>query len=789
MSLITEIDILDESKDCFLTYANETLTDRAIPSVEDGLLSAQRKILWTMEDYLKMDSKSKTKKCNAVVGSTLATSYYHGDAACYGVLCKMSQDFLMRYPLVQGQGSLGTQENNDMVASSRYTEAKPSIYTDLMMNDFKKNVVPLKETYNGEFMEPVVLPSLFPNAICNGRQAIGVSMAHNSAPNNLTEVCNTAIAYIEGKINNVDDLLQYMPGPDFPLGGTVLNIKDVRKAFETGKSTVSLKIQGDYEIDGQKITFTTIPYRTYRNKIKEQIEKNIEVFDELLSDFDDESSVGSNKLVFHVKPGISVATALNKLFALTDLQTTLSYNMNFIVNGTPKLCSMIDLIRCYVKHQENILTKATEYDKEKAEARAHILEGLIAAVDKIDKVIELIKQSEGRTEAKTALINFLSIDDVQATAILDMKIGRLTRIDKEELVNELKEKQKIIAKCIDILTHQETRNNILIQKISELRDKYGDARKTKLLNIEIPKNEKEPVPVEIKDCVVIVTDKTTVKRVDLKNFKPQRRNSVGVKTNGENIVFSQKTNTQDYLMVFTTKGKMYRLLVDTIPEGTSSSKGQLLNNLVNFDTDELPIAYTTLTRDTSKKFIFFATKNGIVKKVPLSEYDKAKRTGVISISLREGDELADITFVDEEEILIITKNGMIIRFSTLDMPISSRTAQGVKGIALKEEDSVFAVLPVAEKDKYLAIISDNGYGKKINVSEFVVQKRGGRGICISKTPIAGALTINDEDRILIVGNASSIVIESNEVPEQSKAPTLGNILIKNNTSVISASKV
>ena len=789
MSLITEIDILDESKDCFLTYANETLTDRAIPSVEDGLLSAQRKILWTMEDYLKMDSKSKTKKCNAVVGSTLATSYYHGDAACYGVLCKMSQDFLMRYPLVQGQGSLGTQENNDMVASSRYTEAKPSIYTDLMMNDFKKNVVPLKETYNGEFMEPVVLPSLFPNAICNGRQAIGVSMAHNSAPNNLTEVCNTAIAYIEGKINNVDDLLKYMPGPDFPLGGTVLNIKDVRKAFETGKSTVSLKIQGDYEIDGQKITFTTIPYRTYRNKIKEQIEKNIEVFDELLSDFDDESSIGNNKLVFHVKPGVSVATALNKLFALTDLQTTLSYNMNFIVNGTPKLCSMIDLIRCYVKHQENILTKATEYDKEKAEARAHILEGLIVAVDKIDKVIELIKQSEGRTEAKTALINFLSIDDVQATAILDMKIGRLTRIDKEELVNELKEKQEIIAKCIDILTHQETRNNILIQKISGLRDKYGDARKTKLLNVEIPKNEKEPVPVEIKDCVVIVTDKTAVKRVDLKNFKPQRRNSVGVKTNGENVVFSQKTNTQDYLMVFTTKGKMYRLLVDTIPEGTSSSKGQFLNSLINFDTDELPIAYTTLTRDTSKKFIFFATKNGIVKKVPLNEYDKAKRTGVISISLREGDELADITFVDEEEVLIITKNGMIIRFSTLDMPISSRTAQGVKGIALKEEDSVFAVLPIAEKDKYLAIISNNGYGKKINVSEFVVQKRGGRGICISKTPIAGALTINDEDRILIVGNASSIVIESNEVPEQSKTPTLGNILIKNNTSVISASKV
>ena len=787
MSLITEVDILDEARDNFLTYSSEVLSDRAIPSAEDGLLSAQRKILWTMEDYLKMDSKSKTKKCNAVVGSTLATSYYHGDAACYGVLCKMSQDFLMRYPLVQGQGSLGTQENNDMVASSRYTEAKPSIYTDLMMNDFKKGVVPLKETYNGEFMEPVVLPSLFPNAICNGRQAIGISMAHNSAPNNLTEVCNTAIAYIEGKINNVDDLLQYMPGPDFPLGGTVLNIKDVRKAFETGKSTVSLKIQGDYEIDGQTITFTTIPYRTYRNKIKEQIEKNIDTFDELLSDFDDESSIGSNKLVFHVKSGVSPNKVLNKLFLLTDLQTTLSYNMNFIVNGTPKLCSMIELINCYVKHQESILIKATEYDKDKAEARAHILEGLIAAVDKIDEVIELIKKSANRQEAKDKLIGFLSIDETQAVAILDMKIGRLTRIDKEELINELKEKQEIIAKCIDILTHQETRNSCLIKEIAELRDKYGDIRRTKLTNSEIPKNEKEPTPVEIKDCMVIITNQNKVKRVDIKNFKPQRRNSVGVKTNGDVVIFSQKTNTQDYLLVFTTRGKMYRILVDNIPEGTNTTSGVLLSTLIEMEDNECPVAYTTLNRDTDKKFIVFATKNGIVKKVPLEEYDKMKRNGVLAISLKDGDEVRDVIFTNQEEIVVATKGGHLIRFETAEMPISSRIAQGVKGINLNDGDEVIGVSAIID-EQFCIIVCKNALGKKIPTKEIPTQKRGGKGMNYSKEPVAGIAFSNPADNLLISGNISSLVVSVDDISVSSRIAQ-GSILLKGNSEVVSVAKV
>lgn len=788
-NLITEVDILEESKECFLVYAEEVLTDRAIPAAEDGLLSAQRKLLWTMEDHLKMDSKGKTKKCNAIVGSTLATSYFHGDAACYGVLRKMAQEFLMRYPLVKGQGQLGTQENNDMFSSSRYTEAKPSIYADLMMTDYKKGVVPTKETYNGEYMEPVVLPSMFPNAICNGRQAIGISMSHNSAPHNLTEVCNAAIALIEKGSLTTDELLSFIPGPDFPLGGTVLNIKDVRIAFETGKSKVSLKIQGDYEIEDQNIIFTSIPYRTYRNKIKEQIEKNIDVLGELIDDFSDKSNIGKNRLIFHVKDGVSVSKALNKLFLLTDLQTTLSYNMNYIVNGTPKLCSMMDLLHSYINHQEEMLIKATLYDKEKAEARAHILEGLIAAVDKIDEVITLIKSAEGRTDARIKLINFLSVDEIQANAILDMKLGKLTRIDKDELVSELEEKRGLIVYYKHILEDKEYRNKKIIEIITWLRDTYGDKRRTKLVNIEIPKNEKEQIVIEPKDCIVVISKKGTIKRIDAKNFKVQKRNTTGIKTNGDIIIFSQKTNTQDTLMVFSSKGKMYRILVDNIPEGTNTSVGTSLTTLIEFENNEVPIAYTTLTRDTDKKFIFFATKNGIVKKVPLSEYDNMKRSGVLAIKFKDKDELSSITFINQEQMMLVSKNGMCIRFETSEMPISSRIAQGVKGMNLADDDYVIAALPILSDSKYLAVIAeDNALGKKVKLEDFNIQNRGGKGLACYKSKIAGAAIIADSDELLISGNNSSIVIAVKDIPVLTRT-SAGNIMIKNNSKIISIAKI
>ncbi len=785
---LTEVDILDEAKENFLTYSEEVLTDRAIPAAEDGLLSSQRKILWTMAEYLKMDSKSKTKKCNSIVGATLLTSYFHGDISCYGVLRKMSQDFLMRYPLVIPQGSLGTQEDNDMFSSSRYTEAKPSIFADLMMTDYNKNVVEKKETYTGEFMEPVVLPSLFPNSLCNGRQAIGISMSHSSPCHNLTEVCNAAIALIQNPNIALDELMTYIPGPDFPLGGTIINSKDVKVAFETGRSKISLKVRGDYEIVGQDIIFTSIPYRTYRNKIKDQIAENIDTFDEILNDYDDESGLGQNKLIFHVKPGVSVSTVLNKLFTLTDLQSTVSYNMNFILNGTPKLLSLKELLQAYVNHQENILINATQFDKDKAEARAHILEGLIAAVDKIDDVIALIKKSENKSTARNELINFLSIDEIQANAILDMKLGKLTRIDKQELINELKEKKTFIAYCNTLLSSQIRRNEVLTDKIKWLRDKYGDARRTKLLDIEIPKTEKEQVVVEPKDCIIVVNKKGTVKRIDTKSFKVQKRNTTGIKTNGDIVAFSQKTNTQDTLMVFSSSGKMYRILVDNIPEGTNTSIGTPLSAIIQFEDNEVPMAYTTLTRDTDKKFIFFATKKGIIKKVPLNEYDNMKRTGVLAIKFKEGDSLASVTFINQEQMILITKNGMAIRFETAEMPISSRTAQGVKGMNVAEDDEVISALPISNSADYLAIVSESGLGKKMQLSEFVVQNRGGRGLSCYKDKIAGGAIIGEKDNLLINGNKTSIVVSSKDIPTLTRA-SAGNIMLKNNDNIIAITDV
>lgn len=788
---ITEVDVLDESRECFLTYASEVLTDRAIPAAEDGLLSSQRKLLWTMEDYLKMDSKGKTKKCNAIVGSTLATSYYHGDASCYGVLCKMSQKYLMRYPLVHPQGSLGTQEDNDLVASSRYTEAKPSIYADLMMLDYKKNPVPTKETYNGEFMEPVVLPSLFPNALCNGRQAIGISMAHNSCPHNLTEVCDAILAYIKNPELTIDDIMNYIKGPDFPLKNTIINQKDIKTALATGKSNTSLKIRGDYTIDGNKIIFATIPYRTYRNKIKEQLEKNIDEFETCMEDFNDESNIGENRIVFFAKPG-KTQTLLNKLFKYTDLQTTVSYNMNYIVNGTPKLCSIKDLIAAYVQHQNNVMINIAKTDLEKAKDREHVLEGLLIAIKDIDTAIQLIKGSEDKSAARDALITHFGITETQANAVLDMKLAKLTKLDKDDLIKELEELRLAIAKYVRIIEEQSYRDEVLSEKVFWLKKTYGDERRTIITQIDdgADKEEKEIAYVEPEKCVVIMTDGGLIKRIPTASFRTQRRNGKGVKTQDDITQAVIRTNTIDSLMIFSDKGKMYRLLVDDVPVGTNVSKGQPVTSLVSMGEGEKPVIIYSIYRDTDAQYVLFTTKNGLVKKTPLEEYVKTKKKGgIIATAFRDGDELASVSLVKDEELLLITEQGMCIRIQSSEVPVSSRTATGVKGINLNDGDKVVTTLPIRNKTDNLAVFMRSGAGKKVALSEFTVQKRAGKGILCYKgnDMVAAAALVSDEDEVLILGDTNSVCISAAEIPLMGRAAT-GNGMIKNN-KIISVSKV
>ena len=742
-----------------------------------------------MEEPLKMNSKSKFKKSASIVGTTLATSYFHGDTACYGALCKIAQPYLMRYPLIDGDGNLGTQEANGYEAASRYTNAKPSIYADLMMNDFKKNVVPLKETYNGEYMEPVVLPSLLPNAIVNGRETIAIGLAHNSLPHNLTEVCNAIIARLEKNDSlTIDELMLYIKGPDFPWKNTVINSKDIKAAFAKGKSDVSLKVRGDYEIKDNEIIFNTIPYRTYRNKIKEQISQNIDVLEEYIEDFSDESNCGINKLVFKIKKGVNPEQAVLKLFALTSLQTTLSYNMNYIVNGTPKMCSMMDLIDAYVNHQINVLLASTEFDKEKALKRKHILEGLIIVINDIDKAIHLIRDSLNSAEAASRLVKTFNLTEEQAKAVLDMKLARLTKLDKNDLIKELEEKNRIIAECEKIINEETYRNNVLIEKVKNLKNTYGDARRTELLNIEVPKEEKEIAEIIPEDVVIVFTENGLIKKVPTSTFKIQRRGGKGVKTKDEIISDVIKTNTVDTLMFFTTKGKMYRTIADNIPTGTNVTKGVSVNSLIKLDKNEKVIAITSLHRKSTPKYVIFVTKNGMVKKSYLEEYTKTNRnTGIAALNVKEKDEVVRIIFQDEEDMILLTKTGMSIKFATKEINPVGRAAMGVKGIKLSEDDEIVAALPIHKTSDTVAIFTENGLGKKVSLEDFPLQGRGGKGTICSKSSIIKGLMISNEDNILICGNKSSICISAKDIPLLSKI-SQGNILLKDN-KVLSATKI
>lgn len=690
----------------------------------------------------------------------------------------------MRYPLVHPQGSLGTQEDNDLVASSRYTEAKPSIYADLMMLDYKKNPVPTKETYNGEFMEPVVLPGLFPNALCNGRQAIGISMAHNSCPHNLTEVCNAILAYIENPELTIDDIMRHIKGPDFPLKNTIINQKDIRAALATGKSSISLKVRGDYTIDGNKIIFTTIPYRTYRNKIKEQLEKNVDKFETCLEDFNDESNIGENRIVFFAKPG-KIQALLNKLFKYTDLQTTVSYNMNYIVNGTPKLCSIKDLIIAYVEHQNNVMINIAKTDLEKATAREHVLEGLLIAIKDIDTAIQLIKKSENKEAARVALINHFNITETQANAVLDMKLAKLTKLDKDELLKELEELHLAIIKYNRIINDHNYRNKVLSEKVISLRDTYGDKRRTIITQIDdkINDEDKEIAEVEPEKCVVVLTKAGTIKRIPTASFKTQKRNGKGIKTQSDITSCVLRTNAIDSLMIFSTKGQMYRLLVNDIPVGTNSSAGVNVKSLVAMAADEDLATIYSIYRDTEAKYVLFVSKKGYVKKTPLDEYIKTKKKGgIIATSLYEGDELAKVSLINDEQIMLITNTGMAIRFKSDEIPSCSRAAKGVKGINLKNDEYIAVTLPIRHETDMLAVFAENGSGKKVPLNEFPIQKRAGRGIaCYKASNISGELAaatlVSDEDSILISGDKTSICISAQDIPELGRT-CVGNQIIK-----------
>lgn len=775
-----QVELTHELGTNFINYAMAVNTDRSIPDATTGLKPVHKRILYCALDDGNTSNK-KHVKCANIVGSMLAKWHPHGDTAVYDALVRLAQPWIMRYPLIDFHGNRGNQIG-DPPAHYRYTECRlAKISEDGILDGVKKHCVDFVPNFDETREEPVNLPAVFPNLLCNPNSGIGVALACSWAPHNLREVAAAINDYLDGKE-------PMLPGPDFPTGGLVLNKDDIPKIMSTGKGTV--RIRAKYECDGNDIIFNEIPYGLTVEKVVQELNDLADIDGKLdgVSEIKDETTKKSVRIVLRCKKDANIAKIISTVFAETSLQTSFSYNQVALVDGEPKLLNLKDCIEVYVKHNLSCIIKEYNFNLNKAKARLHIVEGLLKALEDIENIISTIRSSDTTANAKKALQEKYGFSEEQAKAITDMKLGKLASLEKVEIENERAELLSTIENIMEILNSRDKQIAMLRERLDIIVKKYGDDRITELAQVAIEKKQKEPIVIEPKDCVIIITSKNTIKRIDAKSFKPQKRNTTGVKTGSDMIIFSQKTNTQDVLMVFTSKGKMYRLLVDNIPEGTNASAGAPLSSLIEFEDGEKPMAFTTLSADNDKKFIFFATKKGIIKKVPLEEYNSLKRTGVTAIKFKEGDELAAVTFINQEEMMLVTKNGMSIRFAAAGMPISSRTAQGVKGMNVAEDDQVIAALPISNPASYLAIVSIDGLGKRTELKEFTIQNRGGKGLSCYKNPIAGAELIVDDSMLLISGDKTSIVIKATELPILNRT-SLGNIMLKNNEKVISIAKI
>ena len=792
MGDILKTPIIEEVEQSFLDYALSVITDRAIPSAEDGLKPVQRRILWDMFDKGYRNDK-KFVKCAQPVGDTMGRFHPHGDSSIYGALVWLSQKWNMRYPLIDFHGNNGSRDG-DSPAAYRYTECKLSKAGEEMLANIKKDAVDWELTYTDEEKEPVYLPGLIPNLLVNGTMGIAVAMACSFAPHNMNEIMDAAIKLLENPKATIEDLMENITGPDFPTGGLLINKDELVAAYKTGKGRA--RVRGEYKIESEKgkdsIVFTSIPYKVSKEDLIIEIDKLCESgkIDGIAS-IRDESSKGEVRLVIEMAKGVSTGPALAKLFKMTRLEDTYSINQVALVDKTPRLMNLKQLLEVYINHQKDVLLRITAFDLEKIKARIHILEGLLIALEDIDNVIKLIKGSESAAAAKISLMEKYDLSEIQAKAILDMKLSKLAKLEKIEIENEKK----------DLINKAEELNQILQNPVPELTNlftalkiSYGDARRTTITQItNETKEEKEIEFVEPEKCVVVLTEGGCIKRIPATSFRSQKRNGKGVKTQDDITSMVLRTNTIDSLMVFTDQGRMYRLLVNDIPVGTNVSQGQSVKSLIAMETNENPAIIYSIYRDTDAKYVFFTTKNGIVKKTALEEYiSTKKKTGITAINLREGDSLSSVCLVKDEDMILLTKDGMGIRFSSVDVGATSRATVGVKGINLNENDEVVAAIPLRHKEDDLAILSSIGTGKRFPSAELPLQKRGGKGLICYKSSstsgeIAAAVLISDEDSLLLCGDKSSICVSATEIPSLGRVST-GNQIIKGNT-LLSASKV
>ena len=769
-------DVRTELGTNFIEYAVAVNTDRALPDAKSGLKPVAKRILWSAYEQGRLSSKPHVKSAR-IVGDCMAAYHPHGDSSIYGALVRLSQDWVLRYPLIDFHGSNGNIAG-DGPAAARYTEARLSkIAEDGLLAGLKKKNVDFIDNYDETLDEPVTLPAIFPNLLCNPNSGIGVAMACNWLPHNLNEVAAAIYDYMDGKEPMI-------PGPDFPTGGIIINSKDLPMIIKTGHGSV--KVRGKYKIEKSNIVFYEIPYGTTIEGLLSEIgkvcdEKEIEG----ISEIRDESNKKGIRIVIECEKNVLPEAIVNKLYSKTNLQTSVSYNQVALIDKTPTQLGLKDCCKIYVDHNIDCLIKEMNFDLDKAKARLHIVEGLLIALEDIDNVIALIKKSADSGAAKVSLIEKYKLDEIQAKSILAMRLSSLAHMEKVELENEKKELVDKIADIEDVISNKARQLSMIKDRLSAIVKKYGDARRTELTHIELKPEEKEIAEVIPEDVVVVATTTGTIKKVPKASFKVQRRGGKGVKAKGDPVLDIIKTNTVDTLMFFTDKGKMYRTIVDNVPTGTNATKGTLISDIIKIADDEKVIAVTSLHRTSMPKYAIFITKNGLFKKTYLEEYMKTKRNaGIAAMTVREGDSVVDIIFMDEEDMVIITKDGMSIRFTTSDINSVGRIAQGVKAIKLNDGDEVIAALPVHKETDSVAVFSENGVGKKTSLKEYPVQGRGGKGTITYKPNassghLVSAKMISDEDNLLIIGNYSSICISAKEIPEIGKTG-VGNILLKNN---------
>lgn len=800
---ITDVNLTSQMKNSFLDYAMSVIVSRALPDVRDGLKPVQRRILYGMNE-LGVTPDKPYKKSARIVGDVMGKFHPHGDSSIYEGLVRMAQDFSYRYMLVDGHGNFGSIDG-DSPAAMRYTEAKMSKIAVEMLRDINKNTVDFQDNYDGTEKEPTVLPARFPNLLVNGASGIAVGMATNIPTHNLGEVISAIHVLMDNPDATTEDLMKVLPGPDFPTGGVVMGKSGIRKAYETGRGTIVVRAKVDIEErknGRQQIVVHEIPYMVNKAKLIERIAdlaRNKEI--EGITDVNDETDREGMRIVIDVRRDASAEVILNNLYKMTLMQTTFNFNMLAIVNGAPKILSLKEILQYYLEHQENVVRRRTEFDLKKAENRAHIVAGLRIALDHIDEIINIIRNSQTSEIAKNQLMENYGLSDRQAQAILDMRLVRLTGLEREKIEAEYKKLMAAIADYKDILAHQERINQIIYDELLEIQKKFGDKRRTELQVGDITNIEDEDL-IEEESIIVTLTHNGYIKRLPVDEFKSQHRGGRGVKGMGvhkddfiEQLISS---DTHDLLLFFTNSGKVYSMKGYEIPEYGRSAQGIPIINLLEIDNKEKISAVINVSHETNDddKFLFFTTKQGTVKRTPVTEFKNIRSNGLKAINLHDNDELIHVDIVkDQQNMIIGTHHGYALSFNSSVVRSMGRSAAGVRGIRLRDDDYVIGTAPL-DDDSNVLVISELGYGKQTPASEYPIKGRGGLGVkTVNVTkkngPLVGLTTVKGDEDIMLVTDHGVIIRFGVETVSQTGRSALGVHLIKmdNGTHVATIAKV